>query len=286
MQKYVVYYNPLSANGKGKEEAQKIEEFLKNSEFTYEDATQAGDEAELLKKLPEDVIPVFTGGDGTVNFVVNAIKKSGTKRPVWFFPAGSGNDFCRDIGREKNPAPFEINEYVDHLPSVTVQGKTMYFVDNVGAGIDGYCCEESDRLKSIGKHQSYQMIAVKGLLGKWNPVDAKVTVDGVTREYKKIYMAPVMFGRYYGGGIKIAPSQERKNPDHKVTNVVAWAKNRLQGVFLFLSILMGNAEKLTKNIEFHEGYDVKVEFSPAVAVQIDGETFTNVTEYEVHADRS
>ena len=50
MQKYVVYYNPLSANGKGKEEAQKIEEFLKNSEFTYEDATQAGDEAELLNR--------------------------------------------------------------------------------------------------------------------------------------------------------------------------------------------------------------------------------------------
>ena len=285
MQKYVVYYNPLSANGKGKEEAQKIEEFLKDGEFTYEDATKGTPLTDLIEKLPEGVIPVFTGGDGTVNFVVNAMMKAKTTRPVWFFPAGSGNDFCRDIGREKDPSPFEINEYVDHLPTVTVQGKTMYFVDNVGAGIDGYCCEESDRLKSIGKHQSYQMIAVKGLLGKWDPVDAKVTVDGVTREYKKIYMAPVMFGRYYGGGIKIAPSQDRKNPDHKVTNVVAWAKNRLSGVRLFLSILMGKAEKLTKNVEYHTGYDIKVEFSPAVAVQIDGETFTNVTEYEVHAAR-
>ena len=286
MQKYIVYYNPLSANGKGKEEAQKIEAFMKDCEFTYEDATKAGDQAELLKNLPEDVIPVFTGGDGTVNFVANAMMKSGTKRKVMYFPAGSGNDFQRDIGRDKDPAPFELNEYIDHLPKVTVQGETMYFVDNDGAGIDGYCCEESDRLKSIGKHQSYQMIAVKGLLGAWKPVDAKVTVDGVTREYKRIYMAPVMFGRYYGGGIKIAPSQDRKNPNHKVTNVVAWAPNRLSGVALFLSILMGNAEKLKKNLEFHEGYDVKVEFSPAVAVQIDGETFTNVTEYEVHADRS
>ncbi len=201
MQKYIVYYNPLSANGAGKEEAQKIEQYLKGCEITYEDATKEADEADLLRKVPEDVIPVFTGGDGSVNFLVNAMMKAGTKRPVWFFPAGSGNDFCRDIGREKDPSPFEINEYVDHLPRVTVQGKTMYFVDNVGAGIDGYCCEESDRLKSIGKHQSYQMIAVKGLLGAWKPVDAKVTVDGVTREYKKIYMAPVMFGRYYGGGI-------------------------------------------------------------------------------------
>ena len=39
MQKYIVYYNPLSANGAGKEEAQKIEQYLKDCEITYEDAT-------------------------------------------------------------------------------------------------------------------------------------------------------------------------------------------------------------------------------------------------------
>ena len=32
--------------------------------------------------------------------------------------------------------------------SVEYNGKTYKFLDNVGYGIDGYCCEEADRIKA------------------------------------------------------------------------------------------------------------------------------------------
>ena len=48
------------------------------------------------------------------------------------------------------------------IPEVTVEGKTYRFINGIGFGIDGYCCEEGDsqRAKS-DKKINYTVIARK-----------------------------------------------------------------------------------------------------------------------------
>lgn len=41
---------------------------------------------------------VVAGGDGTVNFVVNAMKRQGVDLPLGIIPAGTANDFARVLG--------------------------------------------------------------------------------------------------------------------------------------------------------------------------------------------
>ena len=127
------------------------------------------------------------------------------------------------------------------------------------------------------------MIAAGGLLGKFKRTSAKVTVDGVTKTYTKVYMAPTMFGRFFGGGIQIAPHQDRNNPEHTLTNIVVHGCARLHALLLFPGIIAGKGDRYPKYLDYSVCRDVEVEFDRPVALQIDGETVLGVTRYEAHA---
>ena len=46
---------------------------------------------------------VVAGGDGTVNYVVNAMKRKGLDIPVGVIPAGTANDFAGALGMSREP---------------------------------------------------------------------------------------------------------------------------------------------------------------------------------------
>ena len=282
--KYLVLYNPLSKKGKGLSRAETIREFLKDEEVELQDITKV-DLKQCFRETPDDVKIVFTGGDGTLNRVINVMDEAGIRREILYFPAGTGNDFMNDLGKTADAGPFPVNEFVEGLPTVKVKDITCKFINGIGYGLDGYCCEESDRLKALGKEKSYAAIAAGGLLGKYKRTNATVTVDGVTKTYTKVYMVPTMFGRFFGGGIQIAPHQDRKNPEHTVTNVVVHGCARPHALLLFPGIIAGKGDKKPQYLEYTVCKDVKVVFDRPVALQIDGDTVLDVLEYEVHAAR-
>ena len=72
-----------------------------------------------------------------------------------------------------------------------VNGKTSYFLNGIGYGIDGYCCEKGDEIRQkSSKPVNYTMIALRGLIYDYQPTDAVVTVDGVKHVYHKCWLAP------------------------------------------------------------------------------------------------
>ena len=281
MYKYIVLYNPLSCRGKGLEDAKQLETILKNAEIEYVDATGVGDPVQYALELPKETRVIFTGGDGTLNHIINLVDIDTLDRELYYYPGGTGNDFLNDLGKSKSCDPFPINEYCKGLPTVTVNGITRKFINGIGCGLDGFCCEENDRLKELGKKKSYVLIAAEGVAGKYSPCNAKVTVDGVTREYKNVWMAPTMIGRYYGGGVNICPNQDRKNPEHTVTNAMFYGIGRLKGARMFLAVSKGHGPDYPDVIDYRVGKHVIVELDRPVPLQIDGETVRNVTRYEV-----
>ena len=278
----IILYNPLADNSNGKENARKAAEAaLPGETFTYLDVTKS-DLFSLLEKAAAEDRVILAGGDGTLWHAANDLGERTLPHPLHYLACGSGNDFLSDVReREGGKALILLDPYLKDLPSVTVKGKTCLFLNNVGFGIDGYCCEVGDaqRAKEPAKKINYAGIAIKGLLFHFKPRTAKVTVDGVTRSYEHVWLAPTMNGRFYGGGMMVAPDQNRLDPERSLSVVIMHKKSKLKTLMVFPSIFKGEHVKHREMVEILTGHHVRVEFDRPTALQIDGETVLGVTEY-------
>lgn len=279
MNKGYVLYNPLAGNDRGGEDA-KLLELVMDEELEFFDMTRITNYTALLSGLQADDFIIISGGDGTLNRFINDTADLNIPNDILYFPSGTGNDFAKEMGKESLCAPFSIREYIKELPSVNVKGKTYRFLNGIGFGIDGYCCEVGDELRKIpGKKVNYTAIAIKGLLFRFDARNAKVTVDGKEYEYKKVWIAPTMLGKYYGGGMIPAPGQDRLNPEKTLSLMVFHGGGRLRTLCAFPGIFKGEHIKHKDMVALHTGHEITVEFDRSTPLQIDGETILGVTSY-------
>lgn len=279
MAKGYVIYNPLAGNGKAKEDSQLLQMVL-DEQLEYYDMTRITNYAAFISGMEKEGYLVIVGGDGTLNRFVNDTDGLEIAQEILYFPTGTGNDFAKDMGMGENPHP--ITAYLKDLPSVEIKGKRYRFINGVGFGIDGYCCQIGDELRKIpGKKVNYTGIAIKGLLFHFAPRNAKVTVDGKEYAYKKVWIAPTMHGRFYGGGMIPTPKQDRSSG--KLSLMLFHGAGRLRTLCVFPSIFKGEHIKHTQMVAVHTGKEIIVEFDRPTPLQIDGETILGVTKYTAYA---
>jgi len=274
-----VLYNPLAGGGNCAEDA-KLVQFVLDDELEYYDMTRVTNYEALLSGLGKEDYIVLVGGDGTLNRFINDTAGLEILADILYFPSGTGNDFAHELGKEALSNPVSIKQYLQNLPSVQVKGKTYHFLNGIGFGIDGYCCQEGDKLRKLpGKKVNYTAIAIKGLLFHFDARNAKVTVDGKQYEYKKVWIAPTMLGKYYGGGMIPTPGQDRMNPDKTLSLMVFYGGGRLRTLCAFPGIFKGTHIKHKDMIAIHTGHEITVEFDRPTPLQIDGETILGVTAF-------
>lgn len=287
MAKYNVLYNPLAGNGKGENAAKKLKELLNGDELTFTDMTKVSDYRALFASMPEDERVIVSGGDGTLNRFINDTEEIAFANPVYYYATGSGNDFLKDIGGNVGDKPVCIDKYLKSLPTVDVKGKSYRFINGIGYGIDGYCCEVGDKLRETSdKPINYAGIAIKGLLFHYHPTSATVIVDGVEHKYKKVWLAPTMNGRYYGGGMIPTPKQDRLNKEHTVSVMVYYGSGKIKSLAVFPSIFKGEHVNHREMVEVLSGKEITVRFDSPAALQVDGETIIGVTEYSVRTGKA
>lgn len=281
MSKTYVFYNPLAGNGACPEEVKRLGQLYKeDAEFC--DMTAPETYGSVLGSIKPDERLVICGGDGTLNRIVN-LPTPLPECEILYYPCGSGNDFAHDLGKNRLDEPFPINQYLKNLPTVTVKGKTCKYINGIGYGIDGYCCEVGDKLRETSdKPVNYTGIAIKGLLFHYKPTTATVTVDGVKHVFEKAWLCPTMNGRFYGGGMNAAPEQDRLHNETQSVMLFHGA-GRIRTLIAFPSIFKGEHVKKTKMVTILKGKEIKVEFDSPRALQIDGETVLDVKEYTAKA---
>lgn len=275
-------YNPLSNNGKGDVATKKA---IKELSGQFPDLDDIDYTAilfdDFVKQLTSSDNIILCGGDGTLNFFANDIKAFPIPKgcQIYFYPAGTGNDFINDLAdKGVNTKLVDLSRYLERLPKVKVNGKESYFINNVGFGLDGMVCEVADEMRSKGKKPNYTSIAISLLKGKYERRNATVTVDGVTKEFKEVWIAPTMNGRYYGGGMKAAPAQDRLSG--LLSCAVMYGQSRMHTIKAFSGIFKGTHIKHTEMVEIITGKHITVTFDTPCALQIDGETVLNVSSYE------
>lgn len=283
MRNFIVLYNSKANNNHGEEQAKKLSDIMSDN-LVYFNMTEISDYELFLKQIKADDNIILCGGDGTLNYFVNHVDTDKLKNEVFYYPTGRGNDFLRDIGLSDKKEPVCITKYLKNLPIVKVKNKKIKFLNNASFGLDGYCCEEADRqIANKGKASSYTLIAVKGLLGAYKPRNATIIVDGVKREYKKVWLAPTMNGRYLGGGLMASPYQNRLNEKHTVTVAVMYGSNRLKSLLVMPAMFKGNHIKRTEMIQILEGREISIKYDRPTPMQIDGETIPNVIKCTIKA---
>ena len=280
MKKAYILYNPKSGNGTGESEGRKLENY-EGREVVFCDITTIENYAEFFSQLQEEDVVVVAGGDGTISQFADNIALVDVKNDIYYYATGSGNDFLKDVGYKKGEKPFAINKHLKGLPVMSVNGTKTRFVNGVGGGLDAYACVEGNRLHAEGKKANYVMAAMKGIFFEYEPIGVHVVVDGEEYDFTNAWFASVMKGRYFGGGIMLAPDQDRA--DGKLSVVVVHTVGKIALLPIVPQAFVGKHVRYTKYVKVIEGHDIHVTFDRPVSVQIDGETMDNVTEYSVKA---
>lgn len=171
------------------------------------------------------------GGDGTTNEVVNGLfiqhKLINPDLNLIIFSQGTGSDYIRTLGLKKSIEDVldVINngerKYFDlgFVTYVSNNGnkEERYFVNLADVGIGGETIQLVNRSsKVLGGFLTYLLGAFRTIL-KYKNKKIILIIDGKEIFNKEINSVMIGNGKYFGGGIKIAPDAV---PDDGLFNIV------------------------------------------------------------------
>jgi diacylglycerol kinase family enzyme len=268
---YLIIHNPLSFNRRSKWTTARIVRFFKKNgiPFILRSTFKIDDLMAFLKANPSITDIVYCGGDGTINYMINHVDVGVIQPRIHFAQSGSGNDFLRSL-KPLGKGDIRIGN------AVTDVG-TVKFVNGCGIGIDGFICHFVNADKHKNK-LSYMINAFRGFT-RFHPVRMTVTVDGVATEFPRAYFAAVQNGRYFGGGMKVAPAADPRSDTFQI--VVAHSISRFLLSFLFMTIYSGLHLRFRRYVTLLVGKKIDIKVDRPQYFQNDGEVLENVSSVRV-----
>lgn len=187
MKHCMVIYNPVSGKGKFKNHLNEIETFLKAKSFTWNivPTKYPGHAAELYKKAAKENVDlvIISGGDGTMNDLVQSIEQIKNRPTIAYIPSGTANDFGKTLGLSKS-----VHENLTLLDNPLIAWRDVlkssmgYF--NYVAAVGNYVdisYKTNANLKRVWGFLAYIIYGVKAFF--INPrIKAKIYIDDKTIE--------------------------------------------------------------------------------------------------------
>lgn len=274
--KVVLFYNPSSGNGLFTKNLDHIIMRFQQAHIQVipirADNTDRIDEffenldKEQYQKEYKEVIAA--GGDGTINFCVNAMLNHGVELPLAIFPAGTANDFAYY---------FEIHDNIDDMIDIAIGNNytyadvgvvnERYFVNVAAIGsVVGVSQKTDPALKNTIGVLAYYL---KGLseVTSLKPVGVKLTTPN--GEYlEDMFFMVVMNGKSAGGFKKISPESEINDG---LLDVVLFRNMPLfEMPPLLIKVIAGNHPD-SKNVLHFQTNELLIEAETDLPTDIDGE---------------
>jgi YegS/Rv2252/BmrU family lipid kinase len=175
---------------------------------------------------------VAVGGDGTASEVIDGLTAAGAGGPgptFAFIPRGTGGDLRRTLGMPEDleAAARALSggrevvcdlgrvEHVDHDGA----RRARHFANVAGFGIAGVVSGRVNRGLKLGSGRLSFMLASASALLHWSDQPVRWRVDGGPWTEESITSLSVCNGRFFGGGMQVAPAAR---PDDGLFDVVIW----------------------------------------------------------------
>ncbi|MEP6978107.1 MAG: diacylglycerol kinase family protein [Thermoleophilia bacterium] len=218
---------------------------------------------------------VVVGGDGSVNEVANGI--AGLDVEVAVIARGTGWDFVRT---------YDIPRKVEAAVDVALNGRTReidlgrarfrrwdgseaesIFANIASAGMSGAIAQRANETtKALGGKVSYAW-ATFAVFARWKTSEVKVTVGNETRE-GRMHDVVIANGRYFGGGMMMAPEAE---PDDGLFDVLLIGDLTKRDLIVTLPKTYKGKHLPHPKAELLRGATVSVEAPEPLPIELDGE---------------
>jgi len=203
-----VIVNPTAGNGRSMATCKSVCQRLSERGIAYElhqtdhptHATQIASEA--AQRGIETVIAI--GGDGTITETASGLH--GTKTALGIIPSGTGNDFIKtaDIPMEWEAAlELVLNKPARPVDTGTVNDR--FFINVCGAGFDVMTLDFAEKAKKYVRGLLPYLYGVLRAIAAFRPIQMHIEIDDSIVLDGKYMIFSAANGRYFGGGIPIAP---------------------------------------------------------------------------------
>ena len=268
--KILFIINPTAGKGRGKEVGERIQLFMRDRDVNYKIAfTGKPREAETIAKHSVmegyDRI-VAVGGDGTIYEVANGI--AGCDVVMGIIPSGTGNDLARTLG-----IPLNIEEalavIIDGAEKAIDLGcvNGRRFLNVTSIGLDAEIVREAENLKKYFSGTSAYVAGVLKALLHFKRKKVTLILDGKEQE-KNVMLVAIANGKYYGGGMKIAPTADIEDGTFEVCIVNEISKLKI--LRLFPTIFSGTHIHV-REVELLRAKTVKITSKEELIINIDGD---------------
>ena len=189
---------------------------------------------------------VVAGGDGTVNYVVNAMKRKGLDIPLGVIPSGTANDFARALGMSREPleAARQIaSGGVERVDVGCVNG--LWFVNIFSFGI---FTTTSQRTPDKRKHRigklAYIIEGVKEFRSM-HAVPLEIEADGERFDLRSLMV--LIFNGETAGGFHLARRSSIK--DGLFDCILLEKKNFFRSTLAMCRYLAGGQPKIVRHLQ-------------------------------------
>ncbi|MBQ4628347.1 MAG: diacylglycerol kinase family lipid kinase [Clostridia bacterium] len=249
-----------------------LRESIKNAmdgeEYEIIESQKSGDLTAVAKELKGCTV-FSVGGDGTLFEVINGAAESDNE--VFVIPAGSGNDFCRLLTKERDYRKVlaDCRSYSVRSSDCGKAGDT-YFANIASVGYDAEIVKNSVKFKNIPILRKFSyIISIFYTLFAYKCLDLKITIDRVVYD-QKFLLAAFANGEYYGGGVHIAPTA--KIDDGYLDVYLADKMNFIQ-ILMILPRLLNGSHVNHKKIKVIKAKNVEVTSKTPFLLNLDGELY-------------
>lgn len=272
---YYILCNPTAGGGRAAESLRRLELHMAEKGLAYEiGLTQYHKHAlELVRDaVARGYRSIFTlGGDGTVFEAVNGLAGTGLMEEVsiGFLPGGTGNDFTRSMNLPRDPV--EAFEALRTGRVVTIdlwKANEYHFINVFGLGLDTDLAGWAEKTKRLMTGMPAYIAALLLTLFGFKFKKIRLTVDGRVLE-REIVVLTASNGRFYGGGILVAPDAHVSDGKLDLVLINRVWKPRIPG--LLVKYIAGRHIKEIKECEYIRAESIVIESAMKVACETDGE---------------
>ncbi|AWX42675.1 Putative lipid kinase YtlR [Metamycoplasma cloacale] len=288
-----ILYNSLSKTGKKNRLIQQIVKkaikTFKMNEYKLLNLIQITQPQNFIKILNQykDIV-IIIGGDGTLYKIANEIYNIENLPKIYCYKAGTGNDFLRSI-KEINTTEviekkfFLLNPYLKSLPVIQWNNNNNknVFLNGTGIGLDAHIANGLNEAKNAKSQRSFFKFAYKEFKNFKAYDTVVVKIDGKEIIFKDVLLISIMNGKYYGGGMKIAPYANRLSNTLDIIIFSQLSKAKL--ITLFPLVYTGLHKKI-KGVNILRGTNIEVYLDRKEIMQIDGEIYQDVQSVKISKD--